>query len=256
MPPLFLFSCFCSAVFVAAILAKRFSPAPIFPAMKQLYRICLFLSISAAALLPQTTTPAKKQAAPAQSTAAKTSAPKTAPSPPASKSASASKSGSASKSAPAAHPASASSTAAKKTAPAATASKSGSAKSRRTGKAAPPPVASHRSQSAPTPDRYREIQQALAERGYLKSEPDGVWSTESAEALKLFQADHDLSPTGKLSSLSLIQLGLGPKHDYTATAATAFAAAQAASPAEPPAAIPPTPEPAPAEPAAPEPPKN
>ncbi len=224
--------------------------------MKQLYRICLFLSISAAALLPQTTTPAKKQAAPAQSTAAKTSAPKTAPSPPASKSASASKSGSASKSAPAAHPASASSTAAKKTAPAATASKSGSAKSRRTGKAAPPPVASHRSQSAPTPDRYREIQQALAERGYLKSEPDGVWSTESAEALKLFQADHDLSPTGKLSSLSLIQLGLGPKHDYTATAATAFAAAQAASPAEPPAAIPPTPEPAPAEPAAPEPPKN
>src|SRR4051812_5717167 len=29
-------------------------------------------------------------------------------------------------------------------------------------------------QQAPSNDRYREIQQALADRGYLKSEPNGV----------------------------------------------------------------------------------
>jgi hypothetical protein len=66
-------------------------------------------------------------------------------------------------------------------------------------------------QSAPTPDRYREIQQALADKGYLKSEPNGVWDDQSAEALKQFQTDQHLSPTGKISALSLIHLGLGPK---------------------------------------------
>ena len=30
-------------------------------------------------------------------------------------------------------------------------------------------------QSGPTPERYREIQQALVDKGYLKSEPNGVW---------------------------------------------------------------------------------
>lgn len=63
----------------------------------------------------------------------------------------------------------------------------------------------------PTPDRYREIQQALADKGYLKSEPNGVWGSESEDALRQFQTDEKLSPTGKLSSASLIALGLGPK---------------------------------------------
>jgi peptidoglycan hydrolase-like protein with peptidoglycan-binding domain len=66
-------------------------------------------------------------------------------------------------------------------------------------------------QMAPTPQRYKEIQQALADKGYLKSEPNGVWDTESSEALRQFQTDNNLSPTGKLSSASLIGLGLGPK---------------------------------------------
>jgi len=66
-------------------------------------------------------------------------------------------------------------------------------------------------QLAPTADRYREIQQALADKGYLKSEPNGIWDDQSAEALKQFQTDQHLSPTGKISALSLIDLGLGPK---------------------------------------------
>jgi hypothetical protein len=66
-------------------------------------------------------------------------------------------------------------------------------------------------QTQPTPDRYREIQQALVDKGYLHSEPNGVWDADSMAALKQFQTDKNLSPTGKLSSQSLIGLGLGPK---------------------------------------------
>jgi hypothetical protein len=80
------------------------------------------------------------------------------------------------------------------------------------GKSAKKPVAvaTYR-QIAPTPDRYREIQQALIDKGYLKSEPNGVWDAPSQDALRQFQTDQKLSPTGKLSAPSLIALGLGPK---------------------------------------------
>lgn len=78
------------------------------------------------------------------------------------------------------------------------------------GKSSKKTVAVNR-QMAPTPERYKEIQQALVEKGYLKSEPNGVWDTQSTDALRQFQTDKQLSPTGKLSSASLIALGLGPK---------------------------------------------
>lgn len=68
-------------------------------------------------------------------------------------------------------------------------------------------------QSAPTPERYREIQQALADKGYGAGEVDGTWGTEWVDALKRFQADQKLTVDGKLGSLSLIALGLGPKRD-------------------------------------------
>ena len=70
-------------------------------------------------------------------------------------------------------------------------------------------------QMAPTPDRYKEIQDALAKRGYLHGEATGAWDQESADALRRFQQDQNLQPSGKLNSLSLIALGLGPKHDTT-----------------------------------------
>lgn len=71
------------------------------------------------------------------------------------------------------------------------------------------PSRSH--QQAPTPERYKEIQQALASKGYLQGEASGVWGPESVDALKRFQTDQNLMPDGKISSLSLIALGLGPK---------------------------------------------
>jgi hypothetical protein len=72
-------------------------------------------------------------------------------------------------------------------------------------------------QVQPTPDRYKEIQQALATKGYLKSEPTGSWNQESVDALKRFQQDQNINASGKIDSLSLIALGLGPKRADNAT---------------------------------------
>lgn len=69
-------------------------------------------------------------------------------------------------------------------------------------------------QQQPEPQRIREIQQALAARGYAV-EPSGVWDAATVEALKRFQEDHDIrnfSGRGKLDPLTLIALGLGPSH--------------------------------------------
>jgi hypothetical protein len=85
------------------------------------------------------------------------------------------------------------------------ASKTG--KTRRAVNQAPP------RQAQPSTDRYREIQTALAEKGYLKSAPSGVWDQESMDAMRQFQQDQKLEPTGKLTSKSLIVLGLGPRLD-------------------------------------------
>lgn len=79
-------------------------------------------------------------------------------------------------------------------------------KSAKTAKRAPAPVR----QAAPTPERYKEIQQALVDKGYLKSEPTGVWDADSVAALTQFQNDKKLPPTGKITAASLIGLGLGP----------------------------------------------
>lgn len=85
-------------------------------------------------------------------------------------------------------------------------------------------------QQTPTPARYQEIQQALAERGYYHGEPNGVWGPESADALKRFQQDQKLSGDGKLDSLSLIGLGLGPKRTLSAQAVPAAPQPSAAKP--------------------------
>jgi hypothetical protein len=69
-------------------------------------------------------------------------------------------------------------------------------------------------QLAPTPDRYKEIQQALVTKGYLNSEEaTGGWNQSSVDALKRFQTDQKIEASGKINSLSLIALGLGPKRD-------------------------------------------
>lgn len=113
-----------------------------------------------------------------------------------------------------------------------------SAKSSKSGKTA---RSAHRTvtparQAAPTPERYKEIQQALVDKGYLKSEPTGVWDADSIDAMTRFQNDQKLPPTGKLTAASLIKLGLGPS---TAGPATGITGAESAaeSGTAPPAAL-------------------
>jgi len=76
----------------------------------------------------------------------------------------------------------------------------------------PAPSRWHPGQTAPTPERYKEIQEALARKGYLRGEASGVWNQDSADALRRFQQDQSLQASGKLDSLSIIALGLGPKY--------------------------------------------
>jgi peptidoglycan hydrolase-like protein with peptidoglycan-binding domain len=62
-----------------------------------------------------------------------------------------------------------------------------------------------------------EFQQAIADRGYYTGPVNGTWGPDSIEALKRFQQDQNLAPDGKLGSLSIIALGLGPKRDPVTT---------------------------------------
>ncbi|HWR53728.1 MAG TPA: peptidoglycan-binding domain-containing protein [Bryobacteraceae bacterium] len=65
----------------------------------------------------------------------------------------------------------------------------------------------------PAPERYMEIQQALITKGYMEGPATGAWNADWTGALKRFQRDQNLDASGKLTSLSLMALGLGPKRD-------------------------------------------
>ncbi len=95
----------------------------------------------------------------------------------------------------------------------------------------------------PTPDRYKEIQQALADKGYFGGPVDGNWGPSSTDALKRFQHDQNLIEDGKVGSLSLIALGLGPKRGTAAPDSAPKAAPPAEAPAQPSQSQPPPAEP-------------
>jgi hypothetical protein len=79
-----------------------------------------------------------------------------------------------------------------------------------------PAVTWRNRQLQPTQERYKEIQQALLAKGYLQPEQaNGIWDQNSADALKQFQATQNIDASGRINSLSLIALGLGPKHEDT-----------------------------------------
>ncbi|HXX99639.1 MAG TPA: peptidoglycan-binding domain-containing protein [Candidatus Limnocylindrales bacterium] len=64
-------------------------------------------------------------------------------------------------------------------------------------------------QSAPTPERISEIQDALARNGAFAGTPTGKWDGSTVAAMRKFQASKGLNPTGKLDALTLQKLGLG-----------------------------------------------
>lgn len=90
--------------------------------------------------------------------------------------------------------------------------------------------ASRARQLSPTPDRYKEIQKALADRGYLKNEPTGTWDSASQEAMRKFQNDQKLDPSGKITAASLIALGLGPKTESQTAASSNTSTGSAPAP--------------------------
>ncbi len=103
---------------------------------------------------------------------------------------------------------------AKTTAPATKAAPKAAAKSNTKGKR--PVVVRRPVQQQPSVDRYKEIQQALADKGYFPGTVDGTWGPESGDALKRFQKDQNLDVDGKIGALSLMALGLGPKRGAAA----------------------------------------
>jgi peptidoglycan hydrolase-like protein with peptidoglycan-binding domain len=66
-----------------------------------------------------------------------------------------------------------------------------------------------RGQAAPTPDRITEIQTALGKSGAYKGDPSGKWDGDSVDAMKRFQQQNGISPSGKLDAQTLQKLGLG-----------------------------------------------
>ena len=104
-------------------------------------------------------------------------------------------------------------TSASKTAKSKGKSKSAKSAAGKKSKAAQTTAARYRrsAQREPDPGRYKEIQQSLADKGYFSGPVNGTWGSDSVEALKRFQRDQNIDDDGKLGSLSLIALGLGPK---------------------------------------------
>ncbi len=88
-------------------------------------------------------------------------------------------------------------------------------------------------QTHPDPERYQQIQQALANNGYFKGQVDGKWGDDSVAALKQFQTDKKIPNDGKISSLSLIGLGLGSNHETAGTTPAPAAPAIAPAATEP-----------------------
>jgi len=83
-------------------------------------------------------------------------------------------------------------------------------------------------QMQPSQDRYREIQQALIDKGYLQGTATGTWDADSIAAWNRFKQDQKQRADGRLDARSLIALGLGPKKEsYISVPTTAVTTEQA-----------------------------
>jgi hypothetical protein len=88
-------------------------------------------------------------------------------------------------------------------------------------------------QTAPTPDRIREIQTALQKDGSYDGQPTGKWDAATMDAMKKYQDKIGVSPTGKIDAVSLNKLGLGS--NTAGKGAPVPAASTSVAPADPPA---------------------
>jgi peptidoglycan hydrolase-like protein with peptidoglycan-binding domain len=87
-----------------------------------------------------------------------------------------------------------------------------------------------RYQSHPSHARYKQIQQALADKGFLPQDGvDGFWGPNSIDAMKRFQAAQKLPSDGDIDALTLIALGLGPRHKSSMPVTTAASTKKSSS---------------------------
>ncbi len=61
-----------------------------------------------------------------------------------------------------------------------------------------------------SPERVRQIQQALASAGYFHEKPDGIWGPVTSDAMRHYQEANGFTPTGLPEAKPLMKLGLGP----------------------------------------------
>jgi peptidoglycan hydrolase-like protein with peptidoglycan-binding domain len=85
-----------------------------------------------------------------------------------------------------------------------TSSKSGKSSTKKTTK-----TKKVKGQAVPAPERITEIQDELAKRGAFIGTSSGKFDDSTSEALRKFQANNHLNPTGKIDALTLQKLGLG-----------------------------------------------
>lgn len=87
------------------------------------------------------------------------------------------------------------------------------------------------------PQRAEEIQRALIAAGFLDQEPNGKYDDATREAMRRYQAAHNLPPTGLPEAKTLMKLGLGPHPlpEELDPSAQARASADTLDPYQPPA---------------------
>jgi peptidoglycan hydrolase-like protein with peptidoglycan-binding domain len=85
-------------------------------------------------------------------------------------------------------------------------------------------------QTAPSPDRIREIQTALQKDGSYEGEPNGKWDSATMDAMRKYQDKNGLNPSGKIDAPTLNKLGLGS--DTAGKGAPTPSAASSVAPAD------------------------
>jgi hypothetical protein len=90
-------------------------------------------------------------------------------------------------------------------------------------------------QTAPTPDRIKEIQSALQKDGSYEGEPTGKWDDATMDAMKKYQDKNGFPATGKIDAASLNKLGLGSETAGKGAPAPAATSAPPSSHSVPPA---------------------
>lgn len=88
-------------------------------------------------------------------------------------------------------------------------------------------------QTAPTPDRIKDIQAALQKDGSYEGELTGKWDAATADAMKRYQDKNGIPATGKIDAVTLEKLGLGS--ETAGKGAPIPAVSSSATPADPPA---------------------